>query len=349
MCLRCLHSLGRWVLVADWNFDNAAEILSRNIPPQRWVIDGILPEGLTLLCGSPKAGKSWLSLDMALHVASGAPFWGHSTQPGKVLLLALEDGERRLKSRLEKLLEGREDLSPALLYPCFSVPPLEAGFAAGLDFQLKDFGGSERVSLVVIDTLGKVREPSRLDGYQRDYQQLAALKKVADKYHVAMLVIHHLRKMPSADVFDSISGTNGILGAADGAFVLKRNSRTDRNGKLFYTSRDADDSAFAVKFDDSCRWNLLSDDAESFDFMALPLVQFLQQIQLPWTGFPADLVAEYTGFCASKRIDTGLPLSGTAAAMGRKLAGISSELWRLRLSYNTKHTAKGNMLEFHNL
>lgn len=335
--------------MADWNFDNAAEILSRNIPPQRWVIDGILPEGLTLLCGSPKAGKSWLSLDMALHVASGAPFWGHSTQPGKVLLLALEDGERRLKSRLEKLLEGREDLSPALLYPCFSVPPLEAGFAAGLDFQLKDFGGGERVSLVVIDTLGKVREPSRLDGYQRDYQQLAALKKVADKYHVAMLVIHHLRKMPSADVFDSISGTNGILGAADGAFVLKRNSRTDRNGKLFYTSRDADDSAFAVKFDDSCRWNLLSTDTENFDFMAMPLVQFLQQLPLPWTGFPADLAAEYTGFCALKGIETGLPLSGAAAVIGRKLAGISSELWRVRISYSMKHTARGNLIELHNL
>lgn len=331
--------------MANWNFDNAAEILSRNIPPQRWVIDGLLPEGLTLLCGSPKAGKSWLSLDMALHVASGAPFWGRSTQAGNVLLLALEDGERRLKSRLEKLLEGREDLSPALLYPCFSVPPLEAGFAAGLDFQLKDFGGGERVSLVVIDTLGKVREPSRLDGYQRDYQQLAALKKVADKYHVAMLVIHHLRKMPSADVFDSISGTNGILGAADGAFVLKRNSRTDRNGKLFYTSRDADDSAFAVKFDDSCRWNLLSDDAESFDFMALPLVQFLQQLPLPWIGFSADLAADYVGFCTAKRVDTGLPLTGTAAAMGRKLAGLSSELWRLRLSCSTKHTSKGSMIE----
>ena len=131
-----------------------------------------------------------------------------------------------------------------------------------LDSVLTDFGGGERVSMVVVDTLGKVREPSRLDGYQRDYAQLAALKKIADKHHIALLVVHHLRKMKSDDPFDMISGTQGILGAADGAYVLKRNSRTDRNGKLYFTSRDADDKQYAVQFGDDCRWNLLSTDAE---------------------------------------------------------------------------------------
>ena len=176
----------------EWLFDNGAELLSRSIPPQRWIIDSLLPEGLTLLCGSPKAGKSWLSLDIALHVASGQAFWGHKTTAGKVLLFALEDGERRLKRRLEMLIANHEELSPALIYPCFSVPPLESGFASGLEKQLQDFGSGEKVSLVIVDTLGKVREPSRLDGYQRDYQQVAALKAIADKHHIAVLVVHHL-------------------------------------------------------------------------------------------------------------------------------------------------------------
>ena len=333
----------------EWLFDNGAELLSRSIPPQRWIIDSLLPEGLTLLCGSPKAGKSWLSLDIALHVASGQAFWGHKTTAGKVLLFALEDGERRLKRRLEMLIANHEELSPALIYPCFAVPPLESGFAAGLEKQLQDFGSGEKVSLVIVDTLGKVREPSRLDGYQRDYQQVAALKAIADKHHIAVLVVHHLRKMASDDPFERISGTQGILGAADGAMVLMRQSRSDRNGKLYLTSRDSDDKQYALNFDDNCRWKLLSSDAEEFDFMRMPLVRFLQQLSLPWTGFAVDFLRDYSAFCQTQGIDTGLPPSGTSAAMGRKLSAIAGDLWRLRLSYGTKHTTKGNLIEIKRL
>lgn len=331
--------------MTDWHFDNGAEIMARNIPPQRWIIDGILPEGLTLLCGAPKAGKSWLALDMALHVSSGEPFWNHPTTQGKVLLLALEDSERRLKARMETLMRGCEGLQAALLYPCFTVPPLESGFADGLDAVLTDFGGGERVSMVVIDTLGKIREPSRLDGYQRDYAQLAALKKIADKHHIALLVVHHLRKMRSDDPFDMISGTQGILGAADGAYVLRRNSRTDRNGKLYFTSRDADDRQFAVLFGEDCRWNLLSTDAEEFHFMGLPVVKFLQQLHIPWTGFSSELAADYIDFCRDNGLDSGLSMTTAAAGMGRLLSSISGELWRLRLSTCPRHTSRGNMIQ----
>lgn len=332
-------------MVNEWQFDNGAELLSRSIPPQRWIIDSILPEGLTLLCGKPKAGKSWLSLDIALHVASGQDFWGHKTSAGRVLLFALEDGERRLKRRLEMLITEREELYPAMIYPCFSVPPLESGFAKGLEEQLQDFGSGEKVSLVIVDTFGKIREASRLDGYQRDYQQVAALKAIADKHHIAFLLVHHLRKMGSDDPFEEISGTQGILGASDGAMVLKRQSRSDRNGKLFYTSRDSDDKQYALQFDDNCRWKLLSDNGEEFDFMQMPLVRFLQQLPLPWTGFACDLLRDYSAFCETQGIDTGLPPSASAVAMGRKLSAISGDLWRLRLSCRTKHTAKGNLLE----
>lgn len=329
----------------EWRFDNGADLLSRSIPPQRWIIDSLLPEGLTLLCGAPKAGKSWLSLDIALHVASGQDFWGHKTSAGRVLLFALEDGERRLKRRMEMLLKDHEELFPALIYPCFSVPPLESGFAVGLENQLQDFGSGEKVSMVIVDTLGKVREPSRLEGYQRDYKQVAELKAIADKHHVAVLVVHHLRKMAADDPFERISGTQGILGAADGAMVLMRNSRSDRNGKLYLTSRDSDDLQYALNFDDNCRWKLLSPDAEEFDFMRMPLVRFLQQLTLPWTGFIVDFLREYTAFCVTQGLNTGLPPSGSSAAMGRKLSAISGELWRLRLAYGVKHTAKGNLIE----
>lgn len=329
----------------DWLFDNAAELLARSIPPQKWVIEGLLPEGLTLLCGAPKAGKSWLTLDIALHVASGQPFWGHKTTAGRVLLFALEDGQRRMKARLEALLDGRDDLYPALLYPCFAVPPLESGFAAGLDAQLAGFGGEEKVSLVIVDTLGKIRTASKLDGFQRDYEQLAELKKVADKHHVALIVVHHLRKLWSADPFEQISGTNAILGASDAAFVLKRDGRTERNATLYFTSRDADDKELALRFDESCRWNLLSSDAEEYEFINNPLVRFLTQLDTPWQGFSSDLMGEFMAFCAKEGLDTGLTTSSTPAAFGRKLAGIVHGLWRVRLSLTQRHTSKGNLFE----
>ena len=331
----------------SWNFDSAAYLLSRDIPPQRWIVEKMLPEGLTLLCGAPKAGKSWLALDIALHVASGMPFWNHPTSAGRVLYLALEDGERRLKARIETLIASSDGLEPGQLYPCFSVPPIEQGFAAELDNELR--GEHDRIIMVVIDTLGRVREPSRLDGYQRDYAQLAELKKVADKHHIALLVVHHLRKMKSDDPFDMISGTQGILGAADGAFVLRRNSRTDRNGKLFFTGRDADDQQYAVQFGEDCRWNLLSADAEQFDFMRLPLVQFLQQLVTPWTGFASEIAADYIDFCRNNGLDAGLSLTAAGASIGRKLTAISGDLWRLRLSYSTRHTSKGNLMQIDRL
>src|SRR5258708_19570344 len=75
-------------------------LLQKELPPVKWAIPGILPEGLTLLCGKPKMGKSWLVLGFALGIACGGYVLGKvNVEQGYVLYLSLEDNERRLQRR----------------------------------------------------------------------------------------------------------------------------------------------------------------------------------------------------------------------------------------------------------
>ena len=87
------------------NAITAKELQNRTYPPVRYIIPGLIPEGLSLLVGRPKIGKSWMALDIALSVASGATCLGGRTpDQGDVLYCALEDNERRLKNRITRLL-----------------------------------------------------------------------------------------------------------------------------------------------------------------------------------------------------------------------------------------------------
>lgn len=231
---------------------------SQTFPPIQWVVPGLLPEGMSMLVGGPKLGKSWLSLDIALAVASGGPALGKvdvgAARP--VLLLALEDGDRRLQERSRKLLDGKS-IPPLLEYmtriePGMVVPTIEEwlGTLAGDD-----------QPLVILDTLGKVM-PMAAPGessYQRDYRVSGRLKQICDaRPGMALLVLHHDRKASSEDFVDGVSGTNGIAGAADTIVLLVR-SRIEADGLLKVTGRDVIEAEYAVRTEDG-RWSITGDD-----------------------------------------------------------------------------------------
>ncbi len=198
------------------------ELLSWELPPPRWAIPEILPEGLTLLAGKPKLGKSWLALSAALSIASGGVALG--TQPvtqGDVLYLALEDNARRLQARTRQLLSSMRSV-PGGIHFALDWPRLGEGGLAALEDYLKEHPG---VRLVVIDTWARVAPPSgecRRSQYEGDYEALIPLKRLADTYHVSILAVHHLRKTSSSDVLDEITGSIGMTGAVDGTLILKR-------------------------------------------------------------------------------------------------------------------------------
>ena len=179
------------------------------------VIDGLLPAGTFLLAGAPKIGKSFLVLQMAYQVSMGEPFLDFSSRQGTVLYLALEDTYERLQKRLAQMTE--QD-SERLILSVFSETLDE-----GLTERLSDFWSEHADTvLIVIDTLQRVRGRTPDNGsYAADYDTLARLKEFSDTYGVTVLVVHHTRKEGAEDVFNTISGTNGLMGAADGALLLE--------------------------------------------------------------------------------------------------------------------------------
>ena len=232
-------------------------LLRMDIPPLAWIVDSILPQGLTILCGAPKVGKSWAALDLCLSVALGRPFLGFATHKAGVLYLALEDGLRRLKTRLESVLDG--SAAPGNLHLATAAQAIDTGLAAQMDDFMKKHADTR---LIIIDVLARVRSAStarRPDGYRHDYADMAALQTIAQKYGVALVIIHHTRKMvDSADVFNSISGTTGLFGGSDGAWVLQKDQRDDAQAKLYVIGREVEAETFAVAFDKAtCRWRML--------------------------------------------------------------------------------------------
>ena len=179
------------------------------------LIDGLLYPGTYLLAGAPKLGKSFLVAQLAYHISTGTPLWDYPVRKGTVLYLALEDDNRRLQNRMYQMF----DMAIAdQLY--FATHARQLG--NGLDEQLERFVREHPdTKLIIIDTLQKIREiGGEAYSYASDYDIITRLKSFADCRGLCLILVHHTRKQKADDVFDMISGTSGLLGAADGAFLL---------------------------------------------------------------------------------------------------------------------------------
>jgi hypothetical protein len=234
----------------------AADLAAMTLPEPKWAITGLVAEGLNLLCGKPKLGKSWLALLFALAVASGGVALGVGVDRGEALCLLLEDTKRRLQSRIKKQLSATNDPAPAGLVLSNQWPRQDQG---GLDAIEAWLQAHPACRLVVIDTWQKFR-PAKArgkDSYEEDYAHAAELKALADRYGVAVLALHHCRKLEASDPVDSVSGTLGLTGAADTVLVLNR-ARGQADATLFCTGRDLEERELALKWDSQfALWSLM--------------------------------------------------------------------------------------------
>jgi replicative DNA helicase len=246
---------------------NAQALLSMELPEPAWVVPGLLPQGLTILAGNPKLGKSWLALGIALAVSMGGAVLGQvMVEQGEVLYLALEDTARRMQTRLKKILAGQSgqgSVDISRLSVQLEWPTLDRGGVAKLERWLEDHRG--QVRLVVIDTFQKVRgssQTSHATAYGADYEAVAGLKLLADRYNIAIVLVHHRRKGEGMDDLESISGSYGLTGAADGIWSLKR-ERGRSDAVLFVTGRDVDEQELALKWDATLgSWAILGEAGE---------------------------------------------------------------------------------------
>jgi AAA domain/Toprim-like len=228
--------------------------------PIKYVVPGIIVEGLTLIAGKPKIGKSWLLLHAAIAVARSGFTLGEIHCPeGDVLYCALEDNLRRLQSRGIKLLGHSQDWPRRLEFWC-ELPRLAIG---GLD-QIKAWiEAATHPRLIIIDTLAMVRAPKKKDQtqYDADYAAVLELRKLANEYGIAVVLVHHLRKQDADDAYDAVSGTLGLTGAVDTVLVLKRES----NGTIVLHGRGRDliEVEKVMTFNkDACTWIIAGEASE---------------------------------------------------------------------------------------
>ena len=239
---------------------DADTLLGIPYEPPAFVVDDLLPQGLHLLAGAPKIGKSWLALWLCLWVAQGAPLWSFATCPCEVLYLCLEDSFQRIQSRLFDLTE---DAPPALHFAVMAEQ-LRSGLVEQIGQFLREHPATD---LVVIDTLQRIRSAgSEANPYANDYRDIGVLKALADRHRIAVLLVHHLRKLNDDDPMNMISGTTGLSGATDSNFVLRKSKRRENTATLYCTGRDIPYRELSLEFDGETHiWNLLSDDCDQAD------------------------------------------------------------------------------------
>ena len=261
--------------------------------PVPFLVDELIPEGLHILAGAPKIGKSWLALWLCLCISQGQPLWNFATTQGEVLYLSLEDSFQRIQTRLFDLTED----APPTLHFAIMADTLKRG----LEQQIEQFLTEHPTTkLVVIDTLQCVRGTgSDSNLYANDYQDIGLLKKLADNQHIAILLIHHLRKLHDDDPMNMISGSTGLSGAADSTFVLQKSSRLANIASLHCTGRDIPDRTLKLEFGEEDHvWKLLEDSktcSSASKISTLQLTKLLSELlraDSTYLGSPSALSAK---------------------------------------------------------
>lgn len=231
-------------------------LMNTPLKPIKFIVEKLLPQGLHILAGSPKIGKSWMSLWLCLQVAKGEPVWNFPSVKCTVLYLCLEDSFSRIQNRLLDIT----DEAPEQLH----FATMSQVIGNGLENQIKAFTTENPdTGLIVIDTLQKIRNiGSGVNPYASDYHDIGVLKKLADDLGISILLIHHLRKMTDDDPTNMISGTTGISGATDSNFVLKLNKRGSSEATLYCTGRDIEYRELQLELSATTHiWELNSDSA----------------------------------------------------------------------------------------
>lgn len=241
---------------------------------QPFCIKSLLPQGVCIIGGASKIGKSWLMLEWVDKVAKGEPIWGMETTQGTTLYLCLEDNLLRVQHRLYCI---SAEATPNAYYATTA-----GTLADNLIEQITSFLLSHPDTvLIVVDTFQLVRGNCNDPSYAGDYQEIRKLKQIADTYKITILLVHHVRKLDDPDPLNRLSGTTGISGAVDAVFVLDRKNRSDDTALLICTGRDLEYREITLRFSkDRFVWEMIADSAVTPELL-LPqeLVTFLQYMK----------------------------------------------------------------------
>lgn len=308
------------------------ELMDMDYKPIKFAVREFLPQGLAILAGAPKTGKSFFALWLCLCVAKGEPVWDCETAKGTVLYLCLEDNQSRLQNRTLTITDD----APANLFFCWEA----ACLGEGLEEQIRKFLSEQKETvLIVIDTLQCIRKQSLDYSYGTDYKDIQSLKKIADEYQLTILLIHHLRKQESKDAFHMISGTTGLQGAADTILVMTENKRGSGSVKLSVLGRDVEPRELKLERDENSIWMKKEDSLEKQKEPVDEIVSIVDECMkkhIFLSGEPSALAELFSN--ASGKTISHLTLL-------KRLKKSSAELLRLGYAFHTRRSDGKRIME----
>lgn len=315
----------------------ADELDRLKLPETSWIVKDLLPTGVAILAAPSKSYKSFMALQLCIAVCEGETFLNHQCNKAACLYFDLESTKKRPQSRLRLILGDKP--KPKNLY--IATGEHKDGDKKKARRLLGD-GFEEQVSailakhpeikLVVIDVFQKVRRAAKrsVDAYDRDYEDIGLLKELQDKHNICILVIHHTRKMKDLDVFNTITGSVGIMGSVDLALMINREKRADSEATLCLTGRDVEQQEIAIEFDrEAFIWKYKGTaderaeekrrDAYRFNPVIITIIRIMGTCST-WTGTIQELknASKYTGF--------GGHISGTVQSIGQTISEYEGEL-----------------------
>lgn len=315
---------------------DAETLLSTPMSKTMFIIDGLIPQGVNVLSGASKIGKSWLMLWLGLKVSQGLPVWGMETKQCDVLYLSLEDTHRRIKDRLYNLTDD----APRNLHFAVMCGLIGGGLEEQITDFLKEF---PKTKLVIIDTLQKVRDSKGGTGktgmYGNDYDDIPSIKRIADEHNIAVILVHHLRKLKDGDdPFNEVSGSTGIIGAADTNYILKR-KRSDNTATLLVSGRDVEYQELTLQFNDLV-WELVErKNSEEIHKAKIPdflfrVAEFMKS-RTEWVGTATELLVDM------QETET------TPNVVTKYLGQFTCEVLETDgIEYRTKRTGKSRLIKF---
>lgn len=257
-----------------FGFYSVPDLTEDEIRPPEFIVDSMIPCGLSFLSGAPKIRKSFMSLQLAAAVATGQPFLGHATKQCDVCYLDLEGSKSRISYRAERM-------TVKVPRNVFVTNATKKRLANGLVEDLRQLH-KERpsIKLIILDTYSRARGKVATGGanaYDADVALLEPLQRMAIDENIAVLCVHHDKKGAglASDSFERLSGTMGISGSCDSVLnLIADGKRFEGRATLEFTPRDARGGEIKLQFDERFgEWQQIVE--PTADLMGNPICRWL--------------------------------------------------------------------------
>ena len=234
----------------SFGFYSVPDLTPEEKKPPEFIVDGMIPCGMTFLSGAPKIRKSFMALQIASAVATGSPFLSHNTTQCDVAYLDLEGSKSRVSFRAERM-------SMKIPRNVFIANSITERLADGLVDKLRHLHRARpSIRLIIIDTYSRARGSYKnfgVNAYDADVALLEPVQRMALEENIAVVFIHHDKKGAgfASDSFERLSGTMGISGSSDCVINLVADGkRFDGRANMEYTPRDAKGGEVKLVFDE---------------------------------------------------------------------------------------------------